>query len=202
MDPNDLKTALAHFDVAYKLLKSLEASINDPAYRPPTAASVSTSDHETPNNPGDDMVASVANVKRSLSPVILRAGTKRPAVMLFQQAMTSIGHSLDADCWYGTKTAKMMETWQKDHGLDADGKVGKETWTMVLNEARDFQPALMPRVMEYIAWCETGAHQDVYGMAENDIGDGAGANYQLWLDGLATQAGGQYRVVVTIPFYR
>lgn len=138
-----------------------------------------STEHETPDNPGEDMVASVAAVKRRLGPVVLRAGSKRPAVIMFQEAMNTIGWSLDVDGWFGTKTGEAIKKWQADHGLEADGLVGLNTWTMILNEAKDYKPSLILRVMEYVAWCEVSSTRDVYGMAENDIGDGAGANYGL-----------------------
>ncbi len=137
-------------------------------------------EHETPDNPGDDMDASVANVKRRLGNVVLRNGSSRPGVIMFQQAMTVIGKELDDDGKFGPKTTKMIKLWQEEHDLEDDGLVGLNTWTMILNEtitAGGYKPSLLLRVMEYISWCEVSSTRDVYGMAEADIGDGAGANY-------------------------
>lgn len=53
----------------------------------------------------------------------LRLGSQGEAVKLIQRV---VGAKPDGD--YGAATERRVKAWQKDHGLDPDGVVGKNTW--------------------------------------------------------------------------
>lgn len=58
----------------------------------------------------------------------LSIGSKGDAVRALQQALIDQGYDLEkADGNFGAKTAEAVKKFQTEHGLDADGKVGKQT---------------------------------------------------------------------------
>ena len=134
-----------------------------------------------PSEGEDDMTCE----KRRYSKATIRATTKRPEVALYQGALATTGdYTGDIDSWYGAGSAKSMkEGFQARHdGLDNDGVIGGGTSTVLIKEATEkgFVADLNPRIMSIIAFYEVGNRQDAYGMAENDIGDDAGANYGIF----------------------
>lgn len=126
-------------------------------------------------------------LKRRLSNVVLLKGSKRPAVMLLQQAFNTVEYDLRSDGDFGDKTDKVARDYQAKKKLHVDGEIGGGTWPVLLNEAygKGFNPDLMIRIMEMVAWNEVSNHRNVYGMAEdeirdkNGVPDGAGANFGL-----------------------
>lgn len=89
---------------------------------------------------------------------------------------------VEDDGIFGRGTEKAVVEFQRAYGLDTDGMVGPNTWSAVLAEADKSGSwahhfPLMFRIMEWVAWVETGGVADSFGFAEGDIGDGAGANY-------------------------
>ena len=61
----------------------------------------------------------------------LRKGARGEYVTLLQTKLIQKGYSLapyGADGSFGDKTLAAVKAFQKDHGLDADGVVGKKTW--------------------------------------------------------------------------
>lgn len=137
---------------------------------------------ETPSAPGEELPASVAGQKRRLTNVSLKKGSKRPSVILLQQALNAVMKlTLATDGDFGKSTYNAVSGYQDQRGLHKEGEVGSGTWAVLLNDAtrKGWKPDFMICVMEVIAWYEVSIHRDVYGMAEDDIGDGAGANYSL-----------------------
>lgn len=116
---------------------------------------------------------------QKLSKLALKKGCKRPEVFLLQEAINCIRHQKIAeDGIFGNKTDGIIRELQRSFYLEIDGVVGKSTWTAILEEAykKGFKPALKRRVQSLVCLYET-SRNNAYGFAENDIGDGAGANY-------------------------
>lgn len=61
------------------------------------------------------------------SPSILRAGSTGAAVTVLQQRLTSAGHPVTVDGWYGEATAAAVRAYQSARGLLADGIAGART---------------------------------------------------------------------------
>jgi hypothetical protein len=166
------------------LTMDLEYSeVVQPPEPPKVEPSVPTIEIETPSAPDDEMTESVAGQKRRLTNVVLDWGSKRPSVILLQQALNAaVGTKLTIDGDFGRGTNTIVRAYQKAKGLYVDGVVGGGTWAVLLNEAtkKGWKPDLMLCVMEVIAWYEVGTNRDAYGMAEGDIGDSAGANYGIF----------------------
>jgi zinc D-Ala-D-Ala carboxypeptidase len=58
-----------------------------------------------------------------------------PAVSVLQKQLKSRGHpNLNVDGVYGPQTQAVVEQFQKNHGLPADGVVGAETWKKVFSQ--------------------------------------------------------------------
>lgn len=57
----------------------------------------------------------------------LRQGSRGPAVVALQRALTRLGHSLSADGDFGPLTAGQVRAFQRSKGLSADGIVGPLT---------------------------------------------------------------------------
>ena len=51
-----------------------------------------------------------------------------PAVQAWQQQINQRGYSIDCDGFYGPQSKNACIAFQRDHGLVADGIVGKATW--------------------------------------------------------------------------
>lgn len=65
----------------------------------------------------------------------LRRGSKGPYVKEMQEILARLGYDLGScgiDSDYGKMTQAAVSSFQKDHGLTADGICGKNTWTALL----------------------------------------------------------------------
>ena len=72
----------------------------------------------------------------------LKKGNKGEYVTLLQRKLMEHGYSLPrygADGDFGNETLSAVKAFQKDHGLTADGVVGKKTWD-ALNEKKQEKP--------------------------------------------------------------
>jgi peptidoglycan hydrolase-like protein with peptidoglycan-binding domain len=68
------------------------------------------------------------------------AATEHPSVKDVQSALKNAGYDIGvADGRMGKKTRQAIKDFQKANGLDADGKVGKKTWS-VLSTYLDKKP--------------------------------------------------------------
>ena len=116
------------------------------------------------------------------SAATIRKTTKRPEVFLYQGALKSIdAYDGSVDGWYGAGSETAVKEFQTKNSLaPVDGVIGKGTATEVITQATSFVPDLNYRIMSVIAYYEVGNRQDAFGMAENDIGDNAGANYGIF----------------------
>lgn len=52
----------------------------------------------------------------------------REDVKKMQQALLKAGYQVDTDGYFGNDTLEVVKKFQKDHGLEPDGIVGKGTW--------------------------------------------------------------------------
>jgi len=121
--------------------------------------------------------------KRRFSIATIRDTTKRPECFLYQEALKTIGaYQGNVDGWYGKGSADSTRQFQATNQLGVDGQIGTNTATEIIKqaEAAGFTPNLDLRIMSVIAYYEVGNRRDAFGMAENDIGDGAGANYGIY----------------------
>ena len=111
---------------------------------------------------------------RRLSRTNLKLGAKRPAVFSLQRLL-----QVEEDGVFGPKTFERVKQRQANAGIEQDGIVGPQTWRVLFDGSREkgIDIPLWMRVFEWVSWVETGERQDAFGYAENDIGDGAGANY-------------------------
>ena len=120
---------------------------------------------------------------RRYSTAMMKATTKRPEVSLYQSALKAVGkYDGDLDDWYGNGSAKAARAFQQGNSLDDDGIIGGGTATELIKqaEAAGYKPELNSRIMSVITMYEVSNRADAYGMAENDIGDNAGANYGVF----------------------
>lgn len=110
----------------------------------------------------------------------IKATTKRPEVFLYQGALKELGfYSGVVDGWFGKGSASAVKAFQEKNSLGSDGIIGKRTATELIKQAVDagFKPDLLLRIMSVITFYEVSNRKDAFGMAEDDIGDSAGANY-------------------------
>jgi hypothetical protein len=118
------------------------------------------------------------------SAATIQATNKRPEDFLYQGALKAVdAYDGAIDGWYGNGSKGATEGFQEANSLSpVDGIIGKGTATELLKqaEAAGFIADLNFRIMSLIAYYEVGNRADAFGMAENDIGDGAGANYGIW----------------------
>lgn len=64
----------------------------------------------------------------------LKKGSENAQVKTVQRILSSLGYSLGSiDGDFGSKTETAVKKFQKAKGLDADGVVGKDTWTKLLS---------------------------------------------------------------------
>jgi len=106
-------------------------------------------------------------------------GSKRPVVYILQDMLKTIGYELNSDGAVGTTTEFIFKAEQSKLGFSKpDGDWGGGTWTKFLEKYSDVEFNIDPirLVHEMIAYPETSS-RNAYGFGENDIGDGAGANY-------------------------
>jgi peptidoglycan hydrolase-like protein with peptidoglycan-binding domain len=71
----------------------------------------------------------------------LRTNAKGPAVQQVQERLNRDGAHLDVDAKYGDKTIGAVKKFQKEHGLEADGVVGKKTAAAMGLSGDAFEPA-------------------------------------------------------------
>lgn len=65
---------------------------------------------------------------------LLKYGSKGSAVKKLQILLNGLGYSVGTvDGEFGTKTKASVIAYQKANGLTADGEVGKDTWTKLIN---------------------------------------------------------------------
>lgn len=81
---------------------------------------------------------------------LLRPGSQGEAVAQLQRALTALGYPLSADGIFGPATLAAARKFQADHGLDADGIVGKRT-----NEALDAALSSRGIVARFWLWLKT-----------------------------------------------
>lgn len=133
-----------------------------------------------PPEGGEDMTCEY----RRYSAATIKNTTKRPEVFLYQGALKAVdAYDGAIDGWYGTGSAKAVEDFQTANSLSpVDGIIGKGTASEIIKQAtvKNFAPDFNTRIMSLIAYYEVGNRQDAFGMAENDIGDAAGANYGVF----------------------
>lgn len=60
---------------------------------------------------------------------LVRLGDRGAEVKKVQQMLQSFGGKIDADADYGPATEHAVKVFQDHNGLEADGVVGKDTWT-------------------------------------------------------------------------
>ena len=75
------------------------------------------------------IAATDAKMTAVLFPGELVQGAKGEAVCAVQWKLVAVGHEVKVDGDFGKKTAAAVVGFQTMHGLTADGRVGKMTWT-------------------------------------------------------------------------
>lgn len=76
---------------------------------------------------GDDIVSIDLNV--------LKVNSRGEQVKTLQRLLVGFGYDLKIDGAFGTITDRMVRTFQRKHGLSADGIVGEQTWRKLLGTA-------------------------------------------------------------------
>ena len=70
----------------------------------------------------------------TVSAYLLASGSKGSAVKKLQILLNGLGYSVGTvDGEFGAKTKAAVIKYQKDNGLTADGEVGKDTWSKLIN---------------------------------------------------------------------
>lgn len=101
--------------------------------------------------------------------ITLKQGMKRPEVKILQNLL-----DCKVDGWLGEKTEVTLKQKQYQLGLISDGICGKNTWNKILTEKSINHLDLIQSII-----CRFEIYNKGYGMAEDDIGDNAGANYGI-----------------------
>jgi len=70
----------------------------------------------------------------------LQQGDKDGDVLAMQQALRSLGYSIVPDGSYGAATAKVVKSFQKNHGLKQDGIAGNQTLSLLYSLAPGYAP--------------------------------------------------------------
>ena len=65
----------------------------------------------------------------------------KPYVQQLQSALTEKGYAVTADGYFGDGTKELVQRFQNDQGLGADGIVGPSTWSALLNGSSAAAPA-------------------------------------------------------------
>lgn len=71
---------------------------------------------------------------------VLGEGNKGPRVRRIQQSLRELGYHLSVDGVYGPETARMVELFQKRHGIKVTGRVGLSTYVKLVRAARKRHP--------------------------------------------------------------
>lgn len=66
-------------------------------------------------------------LKATTQSPLLRSGSHGEAVAHLQRSLTALGYPVSADGIFGPATLSAAQKFQADHGLDADGIIGKKT---------------------------------------------------------------------------
>jgi hypothetical protein len=137
---------------------------------------------ERPDEPQESTMPDCQHLRYSIA--MAKATTKRPEIFLYQGALKAVGAYTGAvDGWYGNGSAKAVREFQTANQLEpVDGIIGRDTATALIQQATaaGFKPELNYRIMSVIAVYEVSNRANAFGMAENDIGDNAGANYGIF----------------------
>ncbi len=72
----------------------------------------------------------------------LQKGASGPEVLAMQTALQSLGYAIQADGKYGPATVSTVKSFQRQHGLRADGIAGDKTLTLLYSLAPD--PGIVP----------------------------------------------------------
>jgi hypothetical protein len=67
--------------------------------------------------------------RRVFPGVVLKRGSRGELVTLVQRRLKQRGWDIDTDGVFGDDTLKVVRAFQRRHGLDPDGEVGRRTWT-------------------------------------------------------------------------
>lgn len=125
--------------------------------------------------------------KQRLDKAVIKKGTKRPSVFLAEEALKALDlYDGPIDGWAGKSVDLAIREAQRKFITpdiaddDVDGKMGRDTWTVLLRAAypAGFKPSLLKRCQSMICYYEVGNRQNAYGAA-GAIRDGAGANYGI-----------------------
>lgn len=84
----------------------------------------------------------------------LRKGMKGEYVTLLQTKLVSKGYNVGSygiDGDFGSGTLKAVKEFQKDHGLDVDGVVGKKTWAALNEQGSNLYTVTIPNLPKYKA---------------------------------------------------
>ena len=71
--------------------------------------------------------------KPQFSHLRFRQGDKGGGTREIQTGLNKLGYGLKVDGEFGTLTAAAVMEFQKDHGLEADGVVGKNSWAALMD---------------------------------------------------------------------
>lgn len=67
--------------------------------------------------------------RRSYPGVVLKKGSRGELVTLMQQRLKQRGWNISVDGVFGNDTDRVVRAFQRRHGLEVDGEVGRRTWT-------------------------------------------------------------------------
>lgn len=107
-------------------------------------------DYETPAVKG--WPESPAAADSSANRGTIRRGTRGNAVRELQKALADLGHKVAVDGSFGPRTERAVKRFQRRHGLDVDGIVGKQTWTILYDKQQRpiVAPTAPPAVKEVV----------------------------------------------------
>ncbi|MEU2247544.1 peptidoglycan-binding protein [Streptomyces sp. NPDC019224] len=96
--------------------------------------------------PGETDAKAAAGTTNQASPAadwpLVRKGSVLWGARTVQLLLRARGHEVKVDADYGPATAEAVKQFQSAHGLNPDGKVGKDTWPLLIVpvDARTTQP--------------------------------------------------------------
>jgi len=89
---------------------------------------------------------STLNLKENWSPryshLVFKEGSKGGGTREIQTGLSRLGYGLHVDGEYGPLTAAAILQFQKDHELEADGVVGKNTWAELIRAVNQNEGAV------------------------------------------------------------